>query len=80
MAILMDVSRNINENNPNTIAAETPMPKLPALGNRHITSTAINAPTNKYGMRRPKRHQVLSLKAPIIGWTTMPAKGGRIQK
>ena len=47
MAMLMEVSRNIRAISPNIIAIDTPMPKLPALGNRHITSTANVAPINK---------------------------------
>lgn len=78
--MFIDVSRNIKENNPKIIAADTDMPKLPALGNRHITKTAISAPTNKYGILRPKRHHVLSLSAPMMGCTIIPASGGNIQK
>ena len=47
MATLMEVSRNMSENNPKIMAAATDMPKLPALGSRHITSTAMMAPTNR---------------------------------
>ena len=47
MAILMLVSRNINVTRPKTMAAETAMPKLPALGRRHMTSTATAAPTKR---------------------------------
>ncbi len=45
--MLMLVSRNISASNPNTIAVLTAIPKLPALGNRHITNTATAAPINK---------------------------------
>ena len=38
-----------------SMAVLTTIPKLPALGSRHITNTAINDPTNKYGIRLPKR-------------------------
>ena len=47
MATLMLVSSNISEMRPNTMAAPTDMPKLPALGNMHITSTATVAPTKR---------------------------------
>ena len=45
--MLIEVSRNINEINPKIMAAPTVMPKLPALGSKHITATAANAPMNK---------------------------------
>ena len=80
MAMLMLVSRNIKAIRPNTIAVDTAMPNEPALGSRHITNTATNAPMNRYGMRRPKRHHVLSLNVPTSGCTMMPISGGRIQK
>ena len=47
MAMLILVSRNINATRPNIMAVLTAMPKEPALGNRHITSTATVAPINK---------------------------------
>ena len=47
MAMLMLVSRNINATRPNIMAVLTAMPKEPALGNKHITSTATVAPINK---------------------------------
>ena len=34
-------------NKPNIITDDTAKPNEPALGNRHITSTATVAPTNK---------------------------------
>ncbi len=80
MAMLMEVSRNISDTSPNIMAVLATMPKLPALGSRHITNTAIREPMNRYGMRRPKRVHVLSLAAPTMGCTTMPANGGNIQK
>ena len=78
--MLMLVSRNISETRPKTIAVLTAIPNDPAFGNRHITSTATVAPTKRYGMRRPKRHHVLSLSVPTIGCTRMPISGGNIQK
>lgn len=47
MAMLMDVSRNIRAKRPNIMAVPTLMPKLPALGRRHITSTAMSEPMNR---------------------------------
>ena len=78
--MFIDVSSNINEKSPKIIAAPMLIPKLPAFGSMHITSTANAAPTKRYGIRLPKRHQVWSLATPIIGCTIMPIKGGNIQK
>ena len=47
IAMLMLVSRNISETRPNTMAALTAMPNEPALGSRHITATATDAPTKR---------------------------------
>lgn len=47
MAILMEVSRNISDTSPKIMAVLTAMPKLPALGSRHMTSTATNEPINR---------------------------------
>lgn len=47
MAMLIEVSRNISDTSPKVIAVPTAMPKLPALGSRHITSTAISEPTKR---------------------------------
>ena len=47
MAILMLVSRNISAVRPKIMAILAFIPKEPALGNRHITSTAIVAPTKR---------------------------------
>ena len=47
MAILIEVSRSMSINKPNIITDDTASPNEPALGNRHITSTATVAPTNK---------------------------------
>ena len=47
IAMLMLVSRNISAKRPKIMAVETAMPKEPALGSRHITSTAAAAPINK---------------------------------
>ena len=80
MAMLMLVSRNISDISPNVMAVLTAMPNEPALGNRHITTTATADPTNRYGMRRPKRHHVRSLSVPTTGCTSMPMSGGSIQK
>ena len=44
MAMLIDVSSNIRAARPIRMADDTASPKLPALGRRHITSTATNAP------------------------------------
>ena len=76
----MLVSRNISEISPKTMAVPTAIPNEPELGSRHITSTATVAPTKRYGMRRPKRHHVLSLSVPTMGCTRMPIRGGNIQK
>ena len=46
IAMLMLVSRNMRAIKPNTIAPLTANPNDPALGSKHITSTATNAPTN----------------------------------
>ena len=86
MAMLMLVSRNISEKRPNHMAIFSPRNtlvekcKLPALGRKAITSTAIMAPINRYGLRRPILHHVRSLHLPISGCTIMPMSGGRIQK
>ena len=53
MAMLMDVSRNMRLKSPNHMAALSPRKsdwvkvKLPALGRRSITATAMSAPTNR---------------------------------
>ena len=47
IAMLMEVSSSISESSPKIIEVETVMPKLPALGRRHMTSTATSAPTNR---------------------------------
>ena len=47
MAMLMLVSRNISDTKPKPMAAETVSPSEPALGNRHITSTARAAPMKR---------------------------------
>ena len=44
MAMLMEVSSSIRATSPMMIAELTARPKLPALGRRHITITAIPAP------------------------------------
>ena len=75
MAMLMEVSRNISAKMPNHIAASRPSSsqlverlKLPALGSRAITITAITEPMSRYGLRRPiQPHQVLSDHLPISG-------------
>ena len=67
MAILILVSRSMSETAPKIMAVDTAIPNDPALGSRHITATAITAPMKRYGIRLPKRVQVLSLKAPIMG-------------
>ena len=41
------LSRNISAKRPNIMAVPTAIPKLPALGSRHITSTAISEPMNR---------------------------------
>ncbi len=86
MATLMEVSRKIREKSPNHIAPFRPSSRrllkfrLPALGRKIITSTAMMAPTSRYGLRRPILHQVRSEYLPMRGWTIMPISGGRIQK
>ena len=47
IAMLMEVSRNISETKPKIMAVLTAMPKLPALGSRHITSTATSEPMKR---------------------------------
>ena len=47
MAILIEVSRSMSINKPNIITDDTAKPNEPALGNRHITSTAIAAPIKR---------------------------------
>ena len=47
MAMLMLVSRNIKAISPKIMAALMVSPRDPELGNRHITSTATAAPTNR---------------------------------
>ena len=38
---------NISDTRPKIMAVLTAMPKLPALGSRHMTSTATNEPINR---------------------------------
>ena len=45
--MLILVSRNINAPNPNTIAVAAAIPNEPALGSKHITKTAMVAPTKR---------------------------------
>ena len=47
IAILMEVSRNISDTRPKIMAVLTAIPKLPALGSRHMTSTATSEPMNR---------------------------------
>lgn len=47
IAILMEVSRNINATSPKIMAVPTAIPKLPALGSRHITHTASSEPAKR---------------------------------
>ena len=47
IAMLILVSRNINDTSPNTMAVDTAIPNDPALGSRHITITATSAPMNR---------------------------------
>ena len=87
IAILIEVSRKMRLNRPNHIAAFRPRNihallrfRLPAFGSSSITSTAMIAPTSRYGLRLPSLHQVLSDHLPISGWTIIPISGGSIQK
>ena len=54
---------------------ENPFAILPEFGNNHKAIEAIIAPPNKYGLLLPNLDFVLSDKAPISGWTTIPVKG-----
>ena len=47
IAILIEVSRNINATSPKIMAVPTAIPKLPALGSRHITHTASSEPAKR---------------------------------
>ena len=47
MAMLMLVSRNMSAVRPKIMAIPAVMPNEPALGRRHITSTATVAPTKR---------------------------------
>ena len=53
--MLDETSKNATVIAPNSKAANEPYPKpkLPELGNKIITITAINVPNSKYGNLRP---------------------------
>ena len=80
MAMFIDVSRNMSMISPKIMADDTESPSDPEFGRKHITIIATNAPTNRYGRRRPKRFHVRSDIDPITGCTISPIRGGSTQK
>ena len=47
MAMLMLVSSSMSDTAPKIMAVDTAIPNDPALGSRHITATAMIAPTKR---------------------------------